>query len=225
MVQSPPLADNDWPRVEENSSARSSSTRSARDSDVRSDFRSGSRSIEEMTAPVRFRTGEQQSIGGRMFRAVSRFAMAVLIGVGATLGWQSYGDAATEMLAAQAPTLAYVLAFLPTKPPIAAAATTERAPQLEPLAADLDAMRQSVDQLAARQNQMVQRIAALQAVEEDIRQRISMTPQPAAQAAQAAAVPQQKPAQPKVQPQAAQASSPSSSVPRAPAAGPLGLTR
>ena len=86
MVQSPPLADNDWPRAEEHSSARS-----ARESDVRPDFRFGSRPAEETT---RFRMGGRRSIGGRMFRALTRFAMAVLIGVGATLGWQSYGDAA-----------------------------------------------------------------------------------------------------------------------------------
>ncbi len=219
MVQSPPLADNDWPRVEESSSARPQ-----RESDVRSDFRFGSRAADDTTAPPRFRTRERRSIGSRMFRAVTRFTMAVLLGVGATLGWQSYGDAATEMLAAQAPTLAYMLSVLPTKPPTAAAAAGP-APQLEPLASNLAAMRQSVDQLAARQDQMVQRIATLQAVEEDIRQRISIPPPPAAPAPQAAAVPQPKPAPPKVQPSAAQTSSQSSSVSRTAPAAPLALTR
>jgi hypothetical protein len=221
MVQSPPLADNDWPKAEQISSARS-----ARDSDVRADFRFGSRPTEETKAPFRFRTRERRSIGGRMFRAVTRFAMAVLIGVGATLGWQSYGDAATEMLAAQVPTLAYLLSVLPTKPPIAAAAATGRTQQLEPpLASYLDAVRQNLDQLAVRQDQMTQRIVALQAVEEDIRQRISIAPPPAAPAPQPAAIPQPKPAQPKVQPQAAQTSSQSSSVPRTPPGGPVVLTR
>lgn len=217
MVQSPPLADNDWPRAEEHSSARS-----ARESDVRPDFRFGSRLAEETT---RFRTGGRRSIGGRMFRALTRFAMAVLIGVGATLGWQSYGDAATEMLAAQAPALAYVLSVLPTKAPAAPAVATGGTQQLEPLASNLDAMRKSVDQLATRQDIMAQRIATLQAVEEDIRQRISVTPPPAAASPPAAAMAQQKPAQPKVQPQAAQTSSQSSSAPRTPPAGPVVLTR
>ena len=221
MVQSPPLADNDRPRVEANSSAGPSSNKSARDSDVRPDFRFGGRPLEETTAA--FGARQQRSIGGRMFRAVTRFVMAVLIGVGATLGWQTYGDAATEMLATQVPTLAYVLSVLPTKQPVAAAVAAAHAPQAEPLAADLDAMRQSVDQLVARQDQMVQRIAALQAVEEDIRQRISMMPQPAAPAPQAAAIPPPKPAPPKAQPQPAQTSSPS--VPRPPAAAPLAVAR
>jgi hypothetical protein len=160
-----------------------------------------------------------------MFRALTRFAMAVLIGVGATLGWQSYGDAATEMLAAQAPALAYVLSVLPTKAPAAPAVATGGTQQLEPLASNLDAMRKSVDQLATRQDIMAQRIATLQAVEEDIRQRISLTPPPAAASPPAAAMAQQKPAQPKVQPQAAQTSSQSSSAPRTPPAGPVVLTR
>jgi len=221
MVQSPSVADNDRPRVEANSSAWPSSNKSARDPDVRPDFRFGGRPLEETTAP--FAARQQRSIGGRMFRAVTRFVMAVLIGVGATLGWQTYGDAATEMLATQVPTLAYVLSVLPTKQPVAAAVAAAYAPQAEPLAADLNAMRQSVDQLAARQDQMTHRIAALQAVEEDIRQRISMMPQPAAAAPQAAAIPPQKPAPPKAQPQAAQTSSPS--VPRTPAAAPLAVAR
>lgn len=146
--------------------------------------------------------------------------MAVLIGVGATLGWQAYGDAATEMLAAQVPALAYVLSVLPTKPPTTAAAPAGRAQQPEALASYLDAVRQGLEQLAVRQDQMTQRIAAMQAVEEDIRQKISITPPPAAPAPQAVAVPPQKPAQPKVQPQAAQAS-----VPRPAPAAPLALTR
>jgi len=225
MVQGPPVADNDRPRVEANSSAWPSSHKSARDPDVRPDRRFGGRPLEETTTPLGFSARQQRSIGGRMFRAVTRFVMAVLIGVGATLGWQTYGDAATEMLATQVPTLAYVLSVLPTKQPVAAGVAAANAPQAEPLAADLNAMRQSVDQLAARQDQMTHRIAALQAVEEDIRQRISMMPPPAAAAPQAAAVPPQKPAQPKAQPQAAQTSSPSSSVPRTPAAAPLAVTR
>ena len=40
---------------------------------------------------------DRPSIGGRMFRALARFFIAVFIAVGATLAWQSYGDQATEM--------------------------------------------------------------------------------------------------------------------------------
>ena len=215
MIQSPPLADSDWSRAEENSSGGS-----ARDSDMRSDFRFGSRPMDESG---RFGFGRRQarqrpSIGTRMFRFVTRFTIAVLIGVGATLGWQSYGDAATEMLAARAPALAPLLPVLTAKPTLAAA-SGGRTQQLETLSSNIDAVRASVDQLAARQDQMAQRIVALQAVEEDIRQKISFTPPPPAP--QAAAISQLKPAQPKVPSPAAQLSP----APRPAAAGPVPLTR
>ena len=84
-----------------------------RDPDVRSDQRMGRRRAKpSIDSPYSYRFGEGQpairrpSIGRRMFRTLMRFSIAVLIGVGATLGWQSYGDAAKEMLVAQAPTLA-----------------------------------------------------------------------------------------------------------------------
>jgi hypothetical protein len=35
---------------------------------------------------------DRPSIGRRIFRALARFFIAVLIGVGATLAWQSHGD-------------------------------------------------------------------------------------------------------------------------------------
>ena len=68
-----------------------------------------------------YRFGEGQlashrpSIGRRMFRSLVRFSIAVLIGVGATLGWQSYGDEAKEMLVAQAPILGLLLSVSTTE--------------------------------------------------------------------------------------------------------------
>jgi hypothetical protein len=49
------------------------------------------------------------SFSRRVFRTITRFFIAVFIGVGATLAWQSYGDAAREMVAERAPTLAWLL--------------------------------------------------------------------------------------------------------------------
>jgi hypothetical protein len=101
------------------------------------------------------------------------------------------------------------------------AAGSNPALQLEPLAANLAAsieyVRRSVEQLALKQDQMARNIAALQAVDEDIRQKIS-SPSPAAAAVPAlaqpmAAIPQPKPAPPK--PPAPAAPRPSS------ASGPL----
>jgi hypothetical protein len=100
-----------------------------------------------------------------MFRFVTRFTIAVLIGVGATLSWQSYGDVAGEMLAARAPTLAWLVSISTSKPPIAATTSTSQT-QHEPLAPYLDAVRLSIAQLAAMQDQMAQRLIALQAVED-----------------------------------------------------------
>ena len=112
-------------------------------------------------APMYAASAARPSIGRRMFRAMTRFAIAVLIGVGATLGWQAYGDTAKQMLAAHAPELAWVLSYLPsTQPPAAVAAAPSPALQLEPLAANLasnlEIVRRSVEQLALKQEQMAQ---------------------------------------------------------------------
>ena len=72
-----------------------------RDLDVRSDQRTGRRRMKpSVDSSYSYRFGEGQQaihrppIGKRMLRALIRFSIAVLIGVGATLGWQSYGDEA-----------------------------------------------------------------------------------------------------------------------------------
>jgi hypothetical protein len=174
----------------------------ARDPDVRSDQRIGRRRMKpSIDAPYPYRFGEGQpasrrpSIGRRMFRTLTRFSIAVLIGVGATLGWQSYGDAAKEMLVAQAPALG--LLFSTTKSPVGAATSTDTTRQLAPLASTLDAVRRSVEQLAAKQEQMAQNIAALRAAEENVRPKMSSTPP--APAEQAASIPQPKPPQAKIE--------------------------
>ncbi len=118
---------------------------------------------------------ERPSVRRRPFRALVRAVIAVLIGVGGTLAWQSYGDMAREMLAARAPGLAEWLP--PSTQPAAMMATSPAAmQQLAPLASglatNLESVRSSLDQLAAKQDRMAQTIAALQATDEDIRQKI-----------------------------------------------------
>jgi hypothetical protein len=173
-----------------------------RDPDVRSDPRVGGRRMKpSIDSPYPYRFGEGQptgrrpSIGKRMFRSLIRFSIAVLIGVGATLGWQSYGDEAKEMLVAQAPALGLLLSVSTTKSPVMAATSTDTTRQLAPLTSTLDAVRRSVEQLAAKQEQMAQNIAALRAVEENARQKTSSTLAPADQAA---SLPQPKPPQAKI---------------------------
>ena len=56
-----------------------------------------------LTATVR------PSIGRRIFRTLTRFIVAVLIGVGLTLAWQSYGEQAKEMVRIWVPSLAWLL--------------------------------------------------------------------------------------------------------------------
>jgi hypothetical protein len=115
------------------------------------------------------------SIGSRIFRSLVRFTIAVLIGVGITLGWQSYGDVARQMLAARAPGLAEWLPPSTTRFAVMGATSPASMDQLAPLASNLEVVRRGLDQLAARQEQMAQTIAALQAVDEDIRQKILST--------------------------------------------------
>jgi hypothetical protein len=151
------------------------------------------------------------SMGRRMLRSLTRFSIAVLIGVGVTLGWQSYGDAANEMVIARAPTLAWLLSTSTTNPPVVATISPSSVRQLEALAFNLDVVRRNVEQLAAKQEQIVQNFAALQAIQEDIREKVSSTPPSPAPRSQ-----QNTPPQPRAQPSAVR----SSSAPRSP--GPAG---
>jgi hypothetical protein len=173
------------------------------------------------------------SIVRRMFRALARFSIAVLIGVCATLGWQSYGNEAREMLSTQVPSLLWLSVStttstsgglgpaqdvtLPQSAPVsqrsapAAATTSAELAQLEPMARDLAAMRRSLEQLAARQEQMAQTIATLQPVEQDIKQKMSSPP-----LSQAVPLPPRRPPRP---------SGPSSSVQSPPAPTPPPVSR
>jgi hypothetical protein len=168
--QSPPLAEKEWPTAE------------ALDLDAISEQRIGIRPMKPSIHPPRSSspkdkvTSDRPSVGSRVFRTLARFLIAVLIGVGGTLAWQSHGDAARDMVIARAPTLAWLLSVSTTKSPAVAATSPDPVQQLEPLASNLDIVRRSVDQLAAKQEQMAQNIATLQAVEEDIRQKMSFSP-------------------------------------------------
>ena len=176
----------------------------AHDPDVQSDQRVGRRGVKRSgDSPYPYRFGEGQpasgrpSFGKRMFRTLVRFSIAVLIGVGGTLGWQSYGDEAREMLVAQAPALGLLFPVSTTRSPIMAATSTDATRQFAPLASTLDAVRRSVEQLAARQEQMAQNIAALRN-EENVRQRTSSTPPAPAPAQPVASIAPPKPPQPKI---------------------------
>ena len=182
---------------------------------------------------------DRPSIGRRMFRALARFFIAVLIGVGATLAWQSYRDEATEMVRTWVPSVAWLLpvstatwpangsvsaqdaasllqsAQVIQTPAHTAAATSPELVQLEPMARDLAVVRRSLEQLAAKQEQMAQNIATVQAVGQDIRQKMSPASSPAVP------VPPRKPPRPNAQSSAVQSSS--VPAPPPPAGPPLPL--
>ena len=128
--------------------------------------------------------GEPPSLGKRISRRLVRFLIVFSIGVGATLAWQSYGDAARAMIATSWPQLA-ALAPEPAPVPQAAPEQTAAAPQatapelqqlkedlaqvkqelqqLKEMPAALASLRQSVDQLAGSQQQIAGTIAKLAA--------------------------------------------------------------
>jgi hypothetical protein len=141
---------------------------------------------------------DRPSVGRRIFRTLTRFFIAVFIGVGGTLAWQAQGDSAREMVIARAPSLAWWLSVSTMTSPAVSATSPEPMQQLEPLASNLDVVRRNVEELATKQDQMAQNIATLQAVEEDIRQKISSTPRSPSQ--QATPILQRKPPQPRTKP-------------------------
>jgi hypothetical protein len=123
------------------------------------------------------------STGKRMSRTIARFFLAVLIGVGGTLAWQSYGDEATGKVRIWVPSLAHLLPVSAMGSSAAAASLADVVQQLKPMSLDLAIVRRSLDQLAAKQDQLAasqdqisQNVAALQEVEHDFRQETSSLP-------------------------------------------------
>jgi hypothetical protein len=177
----------------------------ARDLDARFDPRIG-RPMNPSVRPPRLSglkddpiAGNRPSIGRRIFRTLTRFSIAVLIGIGATLAWQSYGDAARDAAVAEAPTLGWLLSASTAKSPDTAATAPDPVRQLEPLAFNLDVVRRSVEQVAAKQEQMADSLATLQAVADDIRQKMSIPPPSSPSPQQAVPIPQHKPPQSRAQ--------------------------
>jgi hypothetical protein len=144
----------------------------------------------------------QPSLGRRVARSLIIFCM----GVAATLAWQSYGDATREMIASSYPQLGWLApetvgAASPEMTSRIARATTSDSQELiEPVLANLAAVQQSVDQLAAKfvasQQQMARDIAELKAVEQENSDKISSasSAQPATTSARPATAPARKPA-------------------------------
>jgi hypothetical protein len=135
---------------------------------------------------------QRPSLSRRMFRTVIRFVVTLLIGIGGTLAWQSYGEVARGMVATQAPTLARLL------PPTGWPASSN--PAQQPAAAyNLETLRLNIEQLAARQDLMAKSFATLLAVEMDIRQKMAFTPPSAVPIPASSPQAAPRPAQPRTQ--------------------------
>jgi hypothetical protein len=151
--------------------------------------------------------GDRRSSGWRILPILSWLFVPIVVGIGAGLAWQLHGAAARDMIVGQVQSLGSLLST--TKSPATAATAPDPMPQLEPLASNFELIRRNVEQLAAKQEQMAQNIALLQAVADDIREKMSTQPSSPSQQ-QEAAVPQYHAPQPKAPASAV----PSASVPR-----------
>ena len=94
--------------------------------------------------------------------SLTGFLITFCIGVAATLGWQSYGDPAREMIASSYPQLGWVAPQLSSVPP----------DQQQLNAMSLDAVRQSIDRIAigfaASQEQITRSIDRIAASQEEM---------------------------------------------------------
>jgi hypothetical protein len=144
---------------------------------------------------------EVKKRGSRGSRRFRRYLAAVLIGVAATLAWQSYGESAKQIIATRAPELGWsphakqmiatsiqwigwtksptgsekqaplVAQTAPTTPSLDSA-------QAQQMTQNLAAMKQTVEQLAGGQDQMARDIARLEAAVTEL---IAKIPEPPAQ--------------------------------------------
>jgi len=122
------------------------------------------------------------SIARRMIRACAQFLIAVLIGVCGTLGWQSFGHEAAELMKSQVATYVSSLAqfVTPTNAPVPRLDTGEQQPRpelmppelhqepklldsaeasqveqhLQTITSDLTAAKKTIEQLSATQDQL-----------------------------------------------------------------------
>jgi hypothetical protein len=112
----------------------------------------------------------QPSLRKRASRALSRFLITFCLGGAATLAWQSYGDAAREMIVNSYPQLGWLARqaepvaqnsreMIALVAPLAPSFDQQ---QLNAMSLDLDAVRQSIDRIAtsitAAQEQMTRSI-------------------------------------------------------------------
>ncbi len=116
----------------------------------------------------------------RALRAFARYVVAIFIGTAGILTWQSYGDATKQIIATRAPELGWSPEAAQTAPeaaaPKAPGSPSLDAEQVQQIALGLAALRQTVDQLAAGQDQMAREVTRLQAADQEILEKIPAPP-------------------------------------------------
>jgi hypothetical protein len=120
--------------------------------------------LRPTTLEDRFLSG-QPSLRKRAPRALSRFLIPFCTGVAATLAWWSYGESVRQMIASWypqlgwlAPQAASVTQNAPNMITFAAPATPSFDQQLNAMSLDLTSVRQSIDRIAAGQEQITRSI-------------------------------------------------------------------
>ncbi len=115
--------------------------------------------------------GKDTPFSKRLQRGLIRFFTAVLIGVAGTLVWQSYGDTAQQMIAREIPLLAWFISVPASNSPPTPQSLDPQHPKA--MAGDLAALRQAIEQVATRQEQLSREIAELQTAQDELRRTIS----------------------------------------------------
>ncbi len=153
----------------------------AMSSPAQSEFHAGLLPVEPVEAPAVCPAGlkndrspiGRRSLRKRVSRTLSGFLITFCIGVAATLVWQSYGDAAREMIANSYPQLGWLAPQADPATPsssdmtglAASSAPSFDQQQLNVISIDLEAVRQGIDRIApsmAAGQEQIDRIAATQ---------------------------------------------------------------
>jgi hypothetical protein len=155
---------------------------SAMPSAVQADFPAGSApmhgSVDPSLNPIYLEDNppreEPERAGGGLFGFL-RFLVTFGVGVAATVGWYSYGDAAREAVAGMSPQFAWVApsAFSASAPDPAASSAPSIDQQISAASLDIDAVRQNVDRIAASQEQIQRSIEQLSAGQEQLTKEIA----------------------------------------------------
>jgi len=137
---------------------------------------------------------DRRSVGRRVFHTLT-YGFIIIATVGAALAWQSSDDKTRDTIRAWGTSLSQLLSVLGTKSlagsdvatepasetsgqaSVAATSSHDLQHQLETMVSDLAVMRHMVEQVAAKQEQMTQDIAALRSAQQNLGERISSLPQ------------------------------------------------